>query len=384
MSRRGSDGSTVSFKVYDVPFYLGDKYDLIKPLGRGAFGVVCSAKRVDTGQKYAIKKIKPMAESIIDGKHTLREIRLMRHLGKHENVVSLKDLIVREHDDELYVIMELLDTDLHRIISSSQALGDAHFKHFMFQLLRGLRFTHRAGVIHRDLKPANLLVTKNCDLRISDFGLSRLLPEEHATTKAMTEHVVTRWYRPPELMLNADGNYDESIDIWSCGCIFAEMLGRKTLFPGKDFMHQLKLIFEVIGTPPKEELEYVRSEQAIKFMESLSHKQKMPWNEVYPDANAKALDLLDKMLAFHPTNRISIEDALAHPYFDSVRSQYSLEEPELPPEFEFSFEYKKELNVEDYRQLIIAEAKSFKQERLNEANERRARRRSSGSGGHSH
>lgn len=288
-------------------------------------------------------------------------------------------MIIRERDDELYVIMELLDTDLHRIIQSSQALGDAHFKHFMFQLLRGLRFTHRAGVIHRDLKPANLLVTKNCDLRISDFGLSRLLPEEHATSKAMTEHVVTRWYRPPELMLNADGNYDETIDVWSCGCIFAELLGRKALFPGKDFMHQLQLIFNVIGTPPKEELEYVKSEQALKFMEGLAHKRKTPWNELYPDANPKALDLLDKMLAFHPSNRIGIDDAIAHPYFDSVRSQYSLDEPELAAEFEFSFEYKKELRVEDYRRLIIEEAKSFKQERLNEASARRnSRRRSSG------
>ena len=172
-----------------------------------------------------------MCATTVDGKHTLREVRLMRYLGKHPNIISLKDLCVNTDDDELYVVMELMDTDLHRIIQSPQPLGDAvsspffcpasfsgkptlpchffhhlqHFKHFLFQLLRGLRFAHNYGIIHRDLKPANLLVTKNCDLCISDFGLARQMPEKGSPI--MTEHVVTRWYRAPELMLSADGNY---------------------------------------------------------------------------------------------------------------------------------------------------------------------------------
>ena len=105
-------------------------------------------------------------------------------------------------------------------------------------------------------------------LQITDFGLSRLAPEE-SDNQAMTEHVVTRWYRPPELMLSADGNYSWSVDVWSVGCIFAELLGRTPLFPGKNFMHQLCLIFDVIGTPPEEELAYIRSDQAMRFMRSM-------------------------------------------------------------------------------------------------------------------
>ena len=144
----------------------------------GAYGVVCAAKNKETGAKVAIKKITPMCSTSVDGKHTLREIRLMRHLGRHPNIISLKDLVVNAAEDELYVVMELMDTDLHRIIQSPQPLGDAHFKHFLYQLLRGLRFAHGYGVIHRDLKPANLLVTKNCDLCISDFGLARQIPDK--------------------------------------------------------------------------------------------------------------------------------------------------------------------------------------------------------------
>ena len=205
--------------VYGTKFKIDKKYAPIKALGKGAYGVVCAAKNKDTGGKVAIKKITPMCSTTVDGKHvssgvlcacvrgghasrvrtrgtalrgltraprarrlyvcvqTLREIRLMRHLGRHPNIISLKDLVVNAAEDELYVVMELMDTDLHRIIQSPQPLGDAHFKHFLFQLLRGLRFAHGYGVIHRDLKPANLLVTKNCDLCISDFGLARQMPE---------------------------------------------------------------------------------------------------------------------------------------------------------------------------------------------------------------
>lgn len=203
----------------------------------------------------------------------------------------------------------------------------------------------------------------------------------------MTEHVVTRWYRPPELMLCADGNYDASVDIWSVGCIFAELLGRKPLFPGKNFMHQLCLIFEVIGTPAKKELAFVKSEQAMQFMRSLNTIKKVAFKHIFPGANPKAIDLLENMLVFDPAKRISVDDALNHPYFASVASQYvgcrqhffSLcvltpnlpprappirytdPEPEMPPEFEFDFENAK-LSKADLRRLIVDEVKSFRAE----------------------
>ena len=128
----------------------------------------------------------------------------MQLLGGHANIVSMRDLFCNEQNDELYIVMDLMDSDLHRIIQSPQTLTDAHNRYFMYQLLRGVKYIHAQGIIHRDLKPGNLLVTRNCELRITDFGLARqhLLASEgkdagNEDVKPMTQHVVTRWYRIP-------------------------------------------------------------------------------------------------------------------------------------------------------------------------------------------
>jgi serine/threonine protein kinase len=340
-------------------------------VGKGAYGIVVACKNTQTGSKVAMKKITPMCASPTDGKHTLRELRLCRWLGKHPNIISLKDIIVDVAEDTVYVVMELYDTDLHKIIQSPQPLGDAHLKHFLYQLLRGLKFAHSYQIIHRDLKPANLvsahrlappppphparrclralvlprlppplthpffpllsrlltpshartpwlclqLVTKNCDLCISDFGLARQMPQGSTLMDdgsisskplTMTEHVVTRWYRAPELMLSADGYYTPAIDMWSVGCILAELLGRGPIFAGSDFMETLRMQIEILGTRPPEDLTFIRSQQALDFLATLPLRQKVAWRTLYSDASDKVLDLLDRMLQFSAAKRISV------------------------------------------------------------------------------
>lgn len=214
-------------------FYCPRRYVPTTALGRGSFGLVCAAKDRADKVKVAIKKVAPMAKTSLDAKHILREIRLMRYLGKHPNIIGIKDLFLRPGYDEIYIVMDFLDTDLHRVIQSEQPLSMQHNRHFMFQILQGIKYMHSCGVLHRDLKPGNLLVTKTCELVIADFGLAR---SKAITRNPMTQHVVTRWYRPPELMLCPDGKYNEAIDVWSTGCIFAELLGRTPLFPGENFV----------------------------------------------------------------------------------------------------------------------------------------------------
>ncbi|MBA0840631.1 hypothetical protein Goarm_003202 [Gossypium armourianum] len=181
---------------------------------------------------------------------------------------------------DVYLVYELMDTDLHQIIKSPQPLSNDHCKYFIFQLLRGLKYLHSANILHRDLKPGNLLVNANCDLKICDFGLART---SRGNEQFMTEYVVTRWYRAPELLLCCD-NYGTSIDVWSVGCIFAEILGRKPIFPGTECLNQLKLIINVLGSQQEADIQFIDNPKARR------------------------------MLVFDPSKRITVTEALLHPY----------------------------------------------------------------------
>ena len=224
------------FVVCGNLFEVKKKYVPIKPIGKGGVcGIVCSAKDEKQNTKVAIKKITNAFENVVDAKRTLREIKLLRHL-RHENVVPITDCMLPSKEEEynfndVHVMYELMDTDLHQIIRSDQPLTDDHCQYFIYQLLRGLKYIHSADVLHRDLKPSNLLLNANCDLKICDFGLARTNTQDK-NRDFMTEYVVTRWYRAPELLLSC-AEYTVAIDVWSCGCILAELLGRKPLFPGK-------------------------------------------------------------------------------------------------------------------------------------------------------
>ena len=159
----------------------------------------------------------------------------------------------------------------------------------------------------------------------------------------MTEYVVTRWYRAPELLLSCT-EYTSSIDVWSVGCIFAELLGRKPLFPGKDYVHQLNLITKVIGSPSEEDLMFISSEKARRYIRSLPKHEHVDFCKLYPHANEQALDLIDKMLVFDPNRRITVEQALEHPYLASLHDVN--DEPSCDQQFEFDFE-SEDLSSED-------------------------------------
>lgn len=178
------------------------------------------------------------------------------------------------------------------------------------QLLRGLKYLHSANILHRDLKPGNLLINANCDLKICDFGLART---SSSKGQFMTEYVVTRWYRAPELLLCCD-NYGTSIDVWSVGCIFAELLGRKPIFPGTECLNQLKLIINILGSQREENLEFIDNPKARKYIKTLPYSIGTPFARLYPQAHPLAIDLLQRMLVFDPSKRISVTEALEHPY----------------------------------------------------------------------
>lgn len=310
-----------TFIVCGAPFTIPRHYQLIKVCGRGAYGIVIAATNTLTGGNVAIKKVIDCIWHLHQLKQILREVRLIRHM-MHENILSLMDLIPPpSYTDfrDVYMTIDLMEMDLHRIIYSKEILLDDHIRYFLYQILSGLSHMHKAGVLHRDLKPSNLLINSDCQLKICDFGLARTKEWDDV---GMTEYVVTRWYRAPELLLGS--TYGEGVDLWAAGCIFAEMLGRKPLFPGETYVHQLQLIMNVLGVP--EEHSFIENPQAnkLKGRQLLSQTHAVAGMDVstlFPNANPEAVDLLWKMLVFDVDKRISVMDALRHPYLSAYYSE---------------------------------------------------------------
>lgn len=347
-------GRFLQYNIFGNFFEISVKYrPPIMPIGRGAYGIVCSVMNSENGEMIAIKKIANAFDNHMDAKRTLREIKLLKHLD-HENVIGIRDVIpppIREAFNDVYIATELMDTDLHQIIRSNQELSEEHCQYFLYQILRGLKYIHSANVIHRDLKPSNLLLNANCDLKICDFGLARPTSENDM----MTEYVVTRWYRAPELLLNST-DYTAAIDIWSVGCIFMELMNRKTLFPGRDHMHQMRLIIELIGTPMDTELGFVRNEDAKTYIRHLPVLPRQSFAVLFPHISPAAIDLVERMLTFDPSRRVTVDEALAHPYLERLHDVE--DEPICMEPFSFDFE-QQALTEEHMKQLIYIEALSF-------------------------
>jgi tRNA A-37 threonylcarbamoyl transferase component Bud32 len=228
-------------------FTVDKRYSLIRVIGSGAYGVVISSNDTKTDTNVAIKMVPKCFSDEIDAKRILREIKLLKHF-RHDNIVQIMDMMppnvkCLEDFTDVYIVADLMETDLHRIIYSKQKLSMDHVQYFVYQVMRGLKYIHSCKVLHRDLKPSNLLVNANCDLKICDFGLARGIRDKDEEggggTMLLTEYVVTRWYRAPEIML-ACHEYSYPVDVWSVGCIFAELVLRKPYFPGDDYIDQVR------------------------------------------------------------------------------------------------------------------------------------------------
>lgn len=384
--------SAHTFKAGNHTFTVDSKYAFNRVIGSGAYGVVISAHDTQLNIKVAIKMVPRAFQDEIDAKRILREIKLLKHL-KHENIVGIVDMMppmYRYVDDfnDVYIVTELMETDLYRIIYSKQSLSIDHVQYFIYQVLRALKYIHSANVLHRDLKPSNLLVNSNCDLKVCDFGLARGVFDSEQMNEGkrplLTEYVVTRWYRAPEIML-ACHEYDKPVDVWSTGCILAELLARKPYFPGEDYIDQvsiglihylrnrncpyftshigavvhskLTLITGKLGKLPEEDLDFVTSEKARRFMRKLPNKPVVPLSQQFPNTPPECLDLLSKMLQIHPRKRITVQEALEHPFMAQLHSDE--DEPVAERPFDFSFEDEK-LHRIRLQELIWEEVGDFR------------------------
>ena len=410
---------------------------LSQAIGKGAYGVVAAATDTVTGARVAVKKVAGAFDSPADARRALREVRLLRAL-RHPNVVAVRDVLAPPPGrlaafEAVYIVYELMDADLHAIISSPQPLGPDHWSFFVHQLLTGLSAVHGAGVLHRDIKPGNLLVNAACDLKVADVGRARVglgmvgvgggeggegegeagasttAPPSSSSSAAarapapppaaafMTEYVVTRWYRAPELLLGAD-SYGPAVDVWAAGCVLGELIKRKPMFPGRDYLDQLARIVAALGVPAPAAgsgdedaaLAWVPSARARAYIRGLpgggggstagtAGAPPTPPTGLAallpPDTPAPALDLLGRMLTFDPAARASVAECLAHPFLAGLGEEEEVEEeggdgaadgasaalpPSAPPArpltaADVAFEGDESLGEADLRALVVAE-----------------------------
>uniref|UniRef100_A0A5F5PK37 Mitogen-activated protein kinase n=1 Tax=Equus caballus TaxID=9796 RepID=A0A5F5PK37_HORSE len=302
--------------VKGQPFDVGPRYTQLQYIGEGAYGMVSSAYDHVRKTRVAIKKISPFEHQTYC-QRTLREIQILLRFH-HENVIGIRDILrapTLEAMRDVYIVQDLMETDLYKLLKSQQLSND-HICYFLYQILRGLKYIHSANVLHRDLKPSNLLINTTCDLK----------------------------------------GYTKSIDIWSVGCILAEMLSNRPIFPGKHYLDQLNHILGILGSPSQEDLNCIINMKARNYLQSLPSKTKVAWAKLFPKSDSKALDLLDRMLTFNPNKRITVEEALAHPYLEQYYDP--TDEPVAEEPFTFDMELD-DLPKERLKELIFQETARF-------------------------
>ncbi|MCD7453928.1 Mitogen-activated protein kinase 9 [Datura stramonium] len=358
---------TMPFKEFFTEYGEAHQYEIQEVVGKGSYGVVAAAVDTHTGKKVAIKKINNVFEHVSEATRILREIKLLRLL-RHPDIVEIKHILLppcpREFRD-IYVVFELMECDLQHVIKANDSLTREHYQFFLYQLLRGLKYMHTANVFHRDLKPKNILANADCKLKICDFGLARAAFGDTPSAIFWTDYVATRWYRAPELCGSFYSKYTPAVDMWSLGCIFAEMLTKKPLFPGKNVIHQLDLITDLLGSPSTEVISRIKNDKARRYLSSMKKKTAIPLSQKFPDIDPLAVRLLELLIAFDPRDRPSAEEALAHPYFCGLANKEH--EPSSRPisKFEFDFERRK-LAKEDIRELIYREILEYHPQMLQE------------------
>ncbi|GKA80951.1 mitogen-activated protein kinase 9 [Tanacetum coccineum] len=314
-----------------MPVYDTDIEDVIEEaeeiIGKGSYGIVGSAIDTHTGKKVAIKKINDVFEHVSDSTRILQEIKLLRLL-KHPDIVEIKHIMLpplRREFKDIYVVFEMMESYLHQVIKAKDDSSPQHYQFFLYQLLRGLKYSHTTNVFHRDLKPKNILANSDCNLKICDFGLARVSFNDAPSTIFWTDYVATCWYRAPEL--------------W------------RPLFPGKNVVHQLDIMTGLLGTPSSEALARIRNEKDRRYLSNMRKKPEIPFSHKFPNVDPLALRLLECLLSFDPKDQPSAEDALADPYFQDLANVEQKPSTRAISKLEFEFERKK-LAKYDVREIL--------------------------------
>ncbi|EJD54606.1 hypothetical protein AURDEDRAFT_179722 [Auricularia subglabra TFB-10046 SS5] len=336
----GNPANENDYEVFlSPPIGVLDRYVDLVAVGAGAFGHVCSAHDRQAGTLVAIKKIANVFRNQHSSKRVYRELTLLMHLT-HDNIIHLYNIFISPSSEHIYLVTELMGTDLQRLLASRR-LDRPYVQYFTYQILRGLKFLHSAGVVHRDLKPSNILINQNGSLKIGDFGLAR------SEGPRMTGSISTPYYRAPEIMLSVP-LYGTSVDIWSMGCVLAEMLEGSPLFPVQSSFQQLEAIMTLLACTPEEIITMNCTQDVISFVRSMPE---------HDGETFETLALLKVLIVLQPHRRVSAANALAYafvsPYHDPDDEPISLQRITL------QYDDNAQLRPHEWRQIILASIQEF-------------------------
>uniref|UniRef100_A0A7E4UTU5 Stress-activated protein kinase JNK n=1 Tax=Panagrellus redivivus TaxID=6233 RepID=A0A7E4UTU5_PANRE len=381
MIQSSVDGRFFNVEMKDARFQVLRRYDpeTIRDVGLGAQGVVISAIDTVTNQRVAIKKLVQPFLHQVTAKRAYREFVIM-NLVNRQNIIRLLNAYTPQTSltdfSDVYLVTEYMDFNLCQVIQME--LDHERMSFLLYQMLCGIHHLHRAGIIHRDLKPGNIVVNCRCELKILDFGLARSGDENGV----MTPYVVTRYYRAPEIILGI--GYDTNVDVWSIGCIFAELILTRILFPGTDFIDQWTKIIEILGTPDEDLMSRMPPSTGA-YIKSRPFYDAVLWNVLFPNAdfppNMKngrnghtfvsktiplrkhgltagcARNLISQMLVIDPNNRISVSNAILHPY---VNPWYDASEFETQTITQYDNTVDTaENSLDDWRRLVYKAIKDY-------------------------
>uniref|UniRef100_A0A8C5H177 Stress-activated protein kinase JNK n=1 Tax=Gouania willdenowi TaxID=441366 RepID=A0A8C5H177_GOUWI len=365
MNKNKREKEFYSLDVGDSTFTVLKRYQNLRPIGSGAQGIVCSAIDQTLERNVAIKKLSRPFQNQTHAKRAFRELVLMKCVN-HKNIIGLLNVFTPQKSledfQDVYLVMELMDANLCQVIQME--LDHERLSYLLYQMLCGIKHLHAAGIIHRDLKPSNIVVKSDCTLKILDFGLARTA----ATGLLMTPYVVTRYYRAPEVILGM--GYQANVDVWSVGCIVAEVIRGSVLFPGTDHIDQWNKVIEQLGTPSQDFL--MKLNQSVRtYVENRPRYAGYSFEKLFPDVlfpadsdhnklkASQARDLLSKMLVIDASKRISVDEALQHPYINVWYDPAEVEAP--PPKITDKQLEEREHTVEEWKELIYKEVSDWEE-----------------------
>lgn len=289
---------------------VGGKYKFVSKKGEGTFSEVIKAQT--TNNKFvAIKRMKNHFDSI-EQVNNLREVQALKKLSPHPGIIKLLEVVFERSTGRLSLVFELMEMNIYELIRGRRHyLAEKKVKLYMYQLLKAIDHMHRNGIFHRDIKPENILLQED-KLKIADFGSCRGVKSK----QPFTEYISTRWYRAPECLLT-DGYYNYKMDMWGIGCVFFEVLSLFPLFPGTNELDQIQKIHNIVGTPPPELLAKIKKSVHMNF--NFPEKEGTGIDRLIPNAPAECIDIIKKLLAYNPDDRMSARQALRHSYFRELR-----------------------------------------------------------------